>query len=119
MLFIIVFFAGLIAHFLLPVWWVAAPIAFFAAFFFAKTNRTAFWTPFLANAALWLVLILVQSIPNNNMLAAKIAPVISMPHWTLLILSAVAIGGLLSGLSGLAGFWAKQWVDQRRNVIAV
>lgn len=119
MLFIIIFIAALVAHLLLPVWWVAAPIAFFAAFFFAKSGRTAFWTPFLANAALWLVLILIQSIPNNNMLAAKISPVISMPHWTLLILTAVVIGGVLSGLGGLAGYWAKQWVNQRKNVIAV
>jgi hypothetical protein len=102
MLFVI-FFAGLIADLTIDNWWSIVPISFIAAFYFRNKVRNIFWTGFFANALLWLIFILYKSIPNGNLLAEKISVMYRLPHFGILVILIVMIGGLLSGISANCG----------------
>ena len=107
MLFFIILVLSLIASFVLP-WWVAAVIAFIAAYFIGKTAKQAFWSGFGALALAWIILALFKSIPNDQILAKRVASVFHLPHWTLLLLITAVIGGLVAGLSALSGLLVKK-----------
>jgi hypothetical protein len=107
MLFFIIFIVSLIASFVLP-WWVVAIISFLSAFFIAKTSRHAFWSGFVAIFVVWIVVALFKSVPNDHILAKRIAAMFHLPHWILLLLLTAFIGALVSGLSALSGYYIKK-----------
>jgi uncharacterized membrane protein YhaH (DUF805 family) len=102
MLFLIILILSFASGFFLP-WWVVAIAAFSAAFFAGKTPRQAFWSGFSAVFIVWIVLALFKSIPNNHILATKVAQLFHLPGWWLLLLITGIIGGLVSGLAALSG----------------
>jgi hypothetical protein len=111
----IIFFAGLIADLALPCWWSIVPISFAAAFLFRRGRYNLFWTAFLANALLWLLFILYRTIPNGDILVQKISAMYRLPHWSLLIILIVFIGGLLSGISAICGAFFRDLAFKNHN----
>src|SRR5215204_1356067 len=107
MLFLVILVLGFAAQFI-PVWWIVVPVAFIASVFLGKTPRQAFWSAFAANALVWASLILWQVAPANPILYERISGVFSLPHWGLLVMLAVLIGGLITGLSALSGQYIRQ-----------
>ena len=106
MLFLIIFFLSLAASFIFT-WWAAAIIAFIAALYGGKTVAQSFWSGFLALALVWLLLALLKSIPNNNILASRIAQMMHLPGWISLLLITVILGGLVGGMSSMSGLFVK------------
>lgn len=107
MLFIIVFILSLLSSYFLP-WWAAAIISFLAAMFIGKTSRQSFWSGFGAVFTLWVILALLKSIPNDNILASRVIQLFPLPHqWILLLLITALIGGLVCGLAALSGLLTK------------
>jgi hypothetical protein len=102
MLFIIILILSLIAGFITP-WWVAAIIAFVTALYAGKKPGQAFWSGFAAVFIVWVVLALFKSVPNNHVLASRVAVLFHLPGWTILLILTSLIGGLVGGMSALSG----------------
>lgn len=107
MLFIIILILTLISGFITP-WWAVAIIAFVASLYAGKKPAQAFWSGFGAVFIVWVVLCLVKSIPNDHILAARMATLFGLPHWTLLLFVTALVGGLIGGMSALSGFLVRR-----------
>ena len=107
MLFLIILALTFISGFFLP-WWVITLIAFIAALFFGKSSGQSFWSGFGGVFIAWSILILLKTIPNDNMLANRVIQLFPLPHWWgLLLLISALIGGLVGGMSALSGVLIK------------
>src|SRR5665213_376191 len=107
MLFLIIAILSLLCGFFLP-WWTLAIVAFFAAFFVGKTSGKSFLAGFGGVFTAWTILALMKTIPNNNILARRVATMFALPHWILLLLLTALIGGLVGGMAALSGFLLKR-----------
>lgn len=107
MLFLIILILSLAIAYFLP-WWAAAIIAFLAALYWGKTAGQAFVSGFLGLFVTWMALALAKSIPNNNVLAARVSHLFHLPNWILLLLVTAIIGGLVGGMAALTGVLVKK-----------
>ena len=107
MLFIIILILSFASAFFMP-WWVAAIVAFVAAYYAAKTPAQAFWSGFSAIVLVWLALALLKTIPNNHILASRVAKLFGLPGWGYVLLITCLIGGLVGGLSALSGLLVRR-----------
>lgn len=102
-----VFIVILILCFLLQMvapWWIIIVIAFATCGFIGKTGKIAFWQSFLAIFALWIGYSLFKSLPNDNILATRVAAMFKVQMWWLLLLLTGLLSGLIAGISGLCGY---------------
>ena|ERR1700744_6472252 len=108
MLFLIILVLSFVASYFLP-WWIIALIAFLAALFIGKTSGQSFWSGFGGVFIVWVILALLKSIPNDNMLASRVIQLFPLPHsWILLLFITALIGGLVGGMSALSGILVKK-----------
>lgn len=107
MLFFIIFILTLVGSYILP-WWAIAIIAFVASLYAGFKSGQAFWSAFAAVFCVWVIIALFKSIPNNHMLATRVATLFRLPHWSLLLVITALIGGLVGGMASLAGYYVKQ-----------
>ncbi|EHQ28603.1 hypothetical protein [Mucilaginibacter paludis] len=108
MLFFIILILSLVVSYVLP-WWIVAIIAFLAAFFIAKSSAHAFWSAFAAIFIAWVILALFKSVPNNHILATRVAHLFPFGgQWIWLLLITGIVGGLVAGMSALSGVLLKQ-----------
>jgi len=102
MLFFIILISSLVVSFVLP-WWIVAIISFLSALFIAKTSAHAFWSAFAAIFIVWAVMALFKSVPNNHMLATRMAHVLPLGgHWIVLLVITAVIGGLVAGMAAMS-----------------
>jgi len=102
MLFLIILVLSFVCSYFLP-WWFVALIAFVAAYFFSKKPGKAFMAGFFAVFLAWSLLALFKSIPNDNILATRVAHLTQLPNWILLLIVTGLIGGLVGGMAALSG----------------
>ncbi len=106
MLFILILFISLIAQFFLP-WWVITPIAFALAAWNGQSEKKSFWNGFSAIFILWACMSLFRTLPNENLLANRVAQMLMLPdsdlNWLILVLITGVLGGLVAGTAALAG----------------
>jgi len=107
MLLALILLLSFISGYILP-WWVACILAFGGALLLGKTSKQAFWSGFAGLGLAWLALALLKSLPNENILATRVAHLFQLPHWRMVLLITVLIGGLVGGMSALSGFLAKR-----------
>ena len=108
MLFLIILVLSFVASYFLP-WRIIALIAFLAALFIGKTSGQSFWSGFGGVFIVWVILALLKSIPNDNMLASRVIQLFPLPHsWILLLFITALIGGLVGGMSALSGILVKK-----------
>lgn len=103
MIFLIVIIASFLLQMVLP-WWVIIIISFVSCSILGKTGKISFWHPFIAILLLWISYSLFKSIPNNNILANRIAEMIGVKLWWAVLLITGVLGGLFAGISGLCGY---------------
>jgi hypothetical protein len=106
MLILLVFILVFACGFVLP-WWIVAIIAFGAAFWLAHSGSQAFWSSFLSVFVAWVLLSMLKSAPNQHILAAQVARLFHLPHWTAIMAITGCIGGLVGGFAGLTGYLFK------------
>ena len=90
----IVFLIILVASFLLQIvlpWWVIVIVSFITCGLIGKTGKIALWSPFLAIALLWTGVALFKSIPNQHLLASRIAEMLSVKTWKNLLRQMILI----------------------------
>ena len=107
MLFLIILILSLTAGFITP-WWAAAIIAFVAALYAGKEPGRAFLSGFFAVFIVWVVLALFKSVPNNHVLASRVAVLFHLPGWTVLLILTALIGGLVGGMCAMSGVYVKR-----------
>lgn len=107
MLFLIILIVSVLCGFVLP-WWMGAVIAFVAALMWGQKPAFTFVLGFGALFFAWVILALIKSLPNDNILASRVATLFHLPHWFFLLLVTAMIGGLVGGLSALSGVLVRQ-----------
>ena len=106
-LFLIILILSFASAYFLP-WWIVALIAFLAAYFLGKKSGLCFLSGFGGVFVAWAILALLKSIPNDNMLANKVANLFQLPSWILLLLVTSIVGGLVGGMAALSGVLVKK-----------
>ncbi len=107
MLFLIILILSFASGYFLP-WWVVAIAGFLAAYFIGKTPWQSFLSGFTAIFVGWTVLALFKSIPNDHILAKRVAALFTLPNWILLLFVTAIIGGLVGGMAALSGVLLKR-----------
>lgn len=113
MLFIIIFIVTFCSAYLFT-WWAVAIITFVAAFYAGKTNAQAFWSGFFGVALVWGVYALLKSVPNNHILATRVANMVQLHNWIYLLIITMIIGGLVGGMAALSGLLVRQAVIKEK-----
>ena len=106
MLFLIILLLTVLSGYVLP-WWVAVIITFAASFYFGNKPGIAFISGFGGMAIAWIIMALIKSIPNDNLLATRVAHLFFLPNWIVLLLVTALIGGLIGGMAALSGTLVK------------
>ncbi|WP_158828322.1 hypothetical protein [Mucilaginibacter lacusdianchii] len=89
-------------------WWTVAIIAFVVAFVSAKRAGQSIWSGFGGVSIGWIIVALMKSLPNDNLLATRVAALFHLPHWTLLLIIMGLIGGLVGGFAAYSGLLVKR-----------
>lgn len=105
--FVIIFIVTAILQFFTP-WWTVALIPFVIAAWRPTTSFKSFATGFLAIALLWFLYGLYLHISSQGSMSNKIAEIFSLPNGILLLIVTAFVGGLVGGLSGLSGHFARK-----------
>lgn len=103
MVFLIIIIASFLLQMVLP-WWVVIIISFATCGIVGKTGKISFWQPFLAILLLWVGMALFKSIPNNHILATRVAEMLSVNQWPIVLAVTGILGGLVAGISGFCGY---------------
>lgn len=103
MVFIVIIIAAFLLQTILP-WWVVVIISFATCGIIGKTGKIAFWQPFLAIFLLWIGVALFKSLPNLNVLASRMAQMLSVKYWPIVLFATGLVGGLAAGISGYCGY---------------
>ena len=103
MVFLIIIIASFLLQMVLP-WWVIILISFATCGIIGKTGKISFWQPFLAILILWIGMALFKSLPNNNVLATRVAEMLSVKQWPIVLAVTGLLGGLVSGICGYCGY---------------
>ena len=90
-------------------WWSLAVVAFAVAWIMKLKPGRAFLAGFLAIALLWAGWALYRDMPNDHLLANRLAVLIlKVPNHMLFILLTSVVGGLVGGLAAWSGALIKK-----------
>ncbi len=103
MVFLVIIIAAFLLQMVLP-WWIIIIIAFATCGIIGKTGRISFWEPFLAIFLLWIGMALFKSLPNHNVLATRIAEMLGVKLWPIVLVITGLLGGLTAGICGYCGY---------------
>jgi uncharacterized membrane-anchored protein YitT (DUF2179 family) len=118
MLFLLIAIISLILQLFLP-WWIIAPIAFVLAAWKANSGKNAFFSAFLAISVLWIIVGLIHTLPNENILANRVASMLTLPanslNWLIVLVISGLIGGVAAGFSALAGRYTREAIIESKK----
>lgn len=103
MVFIIIIILSFLLQLVLP-WWVIVVISFATCGLIGKTGKIALWSPFFAILLLWSGMALFKSLPNNNVLAMRVAEMFGVHSWWLILVLSVLLGAFTAAISGYCGY---------------
>lgn len=95
-----------ILQFFLP-WWIIVVVSFGMSLVLAHHVKESFFNGFISISILWCIACLVQSIPNEQILAVRIAQMFHLSHAWILTLVTSVLGGCIAGISGLCGYYCR------------
>jgi hypothetical protein len=103
MVFIVIIIASFLLQMVLP-WWVIVIISFATCGIIGKTGKIAFWEPFLAIFLLYIGMSLYKSVPNDHLLATRVAEMLGVKLWYVVLIVTALLGGLTAAISGYCGY---------------
>lgn len=89
-------------------WWVIAIVPFLILFWRPARAMGAFWTGFGGIGITWLIYGYYQHFISDGAISDRVAQLFMLPNGITLLLVTSLIGGLVGGLSGVAGYWVRQ-----------
>ncbi|MGB8191593.1 MAG: hypothetical protein WCF67_06725 [Chitinophagaceae bacterium] len=101
---------AILFHLLGLPWWIMFIVIFAVAFFKPVAGKRSFLRGFLSMFIAWFVLCIWSGIQNDHIMASRIASLLGLPNWILLVISTALLGGLTGGLSALAGNYMYNWM---------
>lgn len=103
MVFIVIIILSFLLQMILP-WWIIVIISFATCGLIGKTGKIALWSPFFAILLLWIGMVLFKSIPNNHLLAARVAQMFGVQSWWLILTLTALLGAFTAAVSGYCGY---------------
>jgi len=122
MVYLLILLIGGLLSFFGP-WWVLAPVCFALCWWKSRKASGAFWTSALAGMTLWLGYSIYLHAVSGVDLTAKVAGIFTagiptlahIPATVLMLVIAALVIAPVSGLSGLAGLRARQFIRPPRG----
>ena len=114
MVFIVIIVASFLLQMVLP-WWIIVVISFATCGLIGKTGKISLWSPFFAILVLWTGMALFKSIPNNNVLALRVAEMFGVKSWILVLVLSSILGAFCAGISGYCGFHFRKAVLSKKT----
>lgn len=109
---------GTIATFgqlLLPWWWIIAIVAFSVELVFGKGDKLGFFSGFYGIAIPWMVLAFYIDYHNGSVLSHRVLDLFKLPRFGfVLVLVTGLLGGIVGGISSLAGSWVNAYLKHDR-----
>jgi CDP-diglyceride synthetase len=102
----IVFLIVLVACFLLQLvlpWWVIVLVSFITCAVFRNTGKVSLWAPFFAVLLLWTSVALFKTMPNDNILVTRVAEMLGLKSWWLVLIVTALLGSFVAAVSGFCG----------------
>lgn len=103
MVFLVIVALSFLLQMVLP-WWVIIIISFVTCGLIGKTGKIALWAPFFAILLLWTAVALFKSLPNDNILAMRVAEMFGLQSWWLILVLTALLGAFTAGISGFCGY---------------
>lgn len=103
MVFIVIIIASFLLQMVMP-WWIIIVISFATCGLIGKTGKISLWSPFFAILVLWIGMSLFKSIPNNHLLALRVAEMFGIKSWILILILTAVLGAFCAGISGFCGY---------------
>lgn len=103
MVFIVIIILSYVLQMVLP-WWIVIIISFATCGLISKTGKIALWSPFFAILLLWTGMALFKSLPNNNILAIRVAQMFGVQAWWLILALSALLGAFAAAVSGFCGY---------------
>lgn len=113
MVFLVILIASFFLQMVLP-WWIVMIISFATCGLVGKTVKISFWHPFLAILLLWLGMALFKSIPNQHVLATRVAEMIGVKMWPFILAITALLGALSAAISGYCGYHFRKAVISKK-----
>ena len=113
MVFLVILIAAFFLQMIMP-WWVIVILSFSTCGLIGKTAKIAFWHPFLAIFILWLGMALFKSIPNNNILATRVAEMLGVKLWYVVLIVSSLLGAIAAAISGVCGYHFRKAVITKK-----
>ncbi|WP_240755290.1 hypothetical protein [Pedobacter sp. SYP-B3415] len=101
-IFIVVIIAAYLLQMALP-WWIIIVVSFITCGLIGKTAKVSLWGSFFAIFCLWSGYAVFESLPNQHMLANRVAEMFGVKVWWALVLLTGFLGGFVAGVSGFCG----------------
>ena len=114
MVFIVIIIASLLLEMILP-WWIVVIICFATCGLIGRTAKISIWSPFFAILLLWTGMALLKTIPNNNVLALRVAEMFGVKSWVLILILSSALGGFCAAISGLCGYHFRKAILNKKT----
>lgn len=114
MVFVVIIIASFFLQMILP-WWVIIILSFATCGLIGKTAKISFWNPFFAILFLWLGMALFKSIPNDNVLATRVAEMVGVNLWYVVLLLTALLGALAASISGICGYHFRKAVIGKKT----
>jgi hypothetical protein len=114
MVFLIILIASFLLQLVLP-WWVVIIISFLTCALLSKTGKIALWAPFFAILILWTAVALFKSIPNNHLMAARVANMLAVSSWWLVLTISALLGAFVAAISGYCGYHFRKALFLRKT----
>jgi hypothetical protein len=103
MVFLVILIASYFLQLVLP-WWVIVIISFATCGLIGKTGKVSLWHPFFAILLLWTAMALFRSLPNHNILVARVAEMFGLHSWYWILGISSLLGGFVAAISGFCGY---------------
>ncbi|SHF17857.1 hypothetical protein [Pedobacter caeni] len=114
MVFIVILIASFLLQMVLP-WWVIVAISFATCGLIGKTAKISLWSPFFAILLLWLGMALFKSIPNQHLLASRVAEMIGVKSWWIILVLSTLLGAFVAAVSGFCGYHFRKAVLSKKT----
>lgn len=114
--FLIILIVSFLLQMFLP-WWIIVIISFVTCAALGKAGKTSLWAPFFAIFLLWTAVAMFKTIPNDNILVNRVAEMLGLKAWGLVLLLSALLGSFAAAISGFCGYHFKRALTSKKTTV--